>query len=128
MGSTAFSCTALIYLPFPFTFVILPLLWAAIALPRFEAFAVCFCTLLLITVLISLGVLHLQASAHVFGELGLYLPMLLILIPAHAMAMVMHTFRVEKQHIVERKPLSQRAGVFRHRHGAGVAGGQMAAG
>ncbi len=33
---------ALTYLPFPFTFVILPLLWAAIALPRFEAFAVCF--------------------------------------------------------------------------------------
>ncbi len=101
MGSLAFSYLALTYLPFPFTFVILPLLWAAIALPRFEAFAVCFCTLLLITVLISLGVLHLQASAHVFGELGLYLPMLLILIPAHAMAMVMHTFRVEKQHIVE---------------------------
>ena len=82
MGSLAFSYLALTYLPFPFTFVILPLLWAAIALPRFEAFAVCFCTLLLITVLISLGVLHLQASAHVFGELGLYLPMLLILIPA----------------------------------------------
>lgn len=102
MGSLAFSYLALTHLPFPFTFVILPLLWAAIALSRFETFTVCFCTLLLITVLLSLGLLRLTSSRHTFlGELGLYLPMLLILIPAHAMAMVMHTFRVEKQHIVE---------------------------
>ena len=102
MGSLAFSYLALTHLPFPFTFVILPLLWAAIALSRFETFTVCFCTILLITVLLSLGLMRLTSSRHTFlGELGLYLPMLLILIPAHAMAMVMHTFRVEKQHIVE---------------------------
>ncbi|HEI9905350.1 TPA: diguanylate cyclase [Serratia marcescens] len=101
MVTLAFSFMALTYLPFPFTFVILPLLWAAIALPRFEAFTVCFCTLLLITVMISLGLLHFQASGKHLGDLGLYLPMLLILIPAHAMAVVMHAFRVEKQHIVE---------------------------
>ncbi len=88
MGSLAFSYLALTHLPFPFTFVILPLLWAAIALSRFETFTVCFCTILLITVLLSLGLMRLTSSRHTFlGELGLYLPMLLILIPAHAMAM-----------------------------------------
>ncbi|MGK2698835.1 diguanylate cyclase [Serratia surfactantfaciens] len=101
MLTLVFSYLALIYLPFPFTFVILPLLWAAIALPRFEAFTVCFCTILLITVMISLGLAHFQTANSRLGDLGLYLPMLLILVPAHAMAMVMHTFRVEKQHIVE---------------------------
>ncbi|MEW7000570.1 hypothetical protein M5585_10100 [Serratia ureilytica] len=63
MVTLAFSFMALTYLPFPFTFVILPLLWAAIALPRFEAFTVCFCTLLLITVMISLGLLHFRLPA-----------------------------------------------------------------
>ncbi|HFI5308796.1 diguanylate cyclase [Serratia liquefaciens] len=96
-----FSYLALSYLPFPFTFVILPLLWAAIALPRLEAFVICFCTTLMITVMISIGLLHFHAPTGPFSDIEIYLPILLILIPAHSMAMVMHAFRVEKQHIVE---------------------------
>ncbi|CAI0715594.1 diguanylate cyclase [Serratia quinivorans] len=101
IASLVFCYLALTYLPFPFTFVILPLLWAAIALPRLETFTVCFCTTLMITVMISFGLLHFRAPTTPLGDIVIYLPILLILIPAHSMAMVMHSFRVEKQHIVE---------------------------
>jgi diguanylate cyclase (GGDEF)-like protein/PAS domain S-box-containing protein len=101
IASLIFCYLALTYLPFPFTFVILPLLWAAIALPRLEAFTICFCTTLMITVMISFGLLHFRAPTTPLSDIGIYLPILLILIPAHSMAMVMHSFRVEKQHIVE---------------------------
>lgn len=101
IASLVFGYLALAHLPFPFTFVILPLLWAAIALPRLEAFTICFCTTVMITVMISFGLLHFRIPTTPFSDIEIYLPILLILIPAHAMAMVMHAFRVEKQHIVE---------------------------
>ncbi|CAI1204667.1 Cyclic di-GMP phosphodiesterase Gmr [Serratia proteamaculans] len=101
IASLVFGYLALAHLPFPFTFVILPLLWAAIALPRLEAFTICFCTTLMITVMISLGLLHFRTPTTPLSDIEIYLPILLILIPAHSMAMVMHAFRVEKQHIVE---------------------------
>lgn len=101
MVTLAFSYLALSHLPFPFTFVILPLLWAAIALPRLEAFIICFCTTLTITVMIAFGLLHIHLTITPLSDIEIYLPILLILIPAHSMAMVMHAFREEKQHIVE---------------------------
>lgn len=101
MGTLIFSYLALLNLPFPFTFIILPLLWAAISLPRLEAFITCFATTLMITVMISLGQLHFQDRGTFLRDVEIYIPLLLILIPAHAMAMVMHAFRVEKEHIVE---------------------------
>ncbi|MGN7974819.1 diguanylate cyclase [Serratia sp. 22264] len=101
MGAQAFSYLALSYLPFPFTFVILPLLWAAIALPRLEAFIICFCTTLMVTMMISFGLLHVHLTLTPLSNIEIYLPILLILIPAHSMAMVMHAFREEKRHIVE---------------------------
>ncbi len=101
MAALIFCYLALAYLPFPFTFVILPLLWAAIVLPRLEAFSICFCATLMITVMISLGLLHYRAPTTPLSDIEIYLPILLILIPAHSMTMVMHAFREEKQHIVE---------------------------
>lgn len=101
MGTLAFSYLALTNLPYPFTFIILPLLWTAISLPRLEAFTICFATTLMITVSISFGVLYAQDRGQFLGEIEVYLPLILILIPAHAMVMVMHAFRVEKEHIVE---------------------------
>lgn len=101
MGTLLFTYLTLINLPFPFTFIILPLLWAAIGLPRLEAFIICFATTLMITIMISLGQLHFQDRGEFLSDIKIYLPLMLILIPAHAMAMVMHAFRVEKEHIVE---------------------------
>ncbi|MFC0225159.1 diguanylate cyclase [Serratia aquatilis] len=101
MGTLIFCYLALTNMPYPFTFVILPLLWAAISLQRLEAFITCFATTLVITVMISLGKLHFQESGHYLPDVEIYLPLLLILIPAHAMAMVMYTLKVEKEHIVE---------------------------
>lgn len=101
MGTLAFSYLALFNLPYPFTFIILPLLWVAIRLPRLEAFTICFATTLMITVIISFGVLYFQDRGQFLGEVEVYLPLILILIPAHAMVMVMHAFRVEKEHIEE---------------------------
>lgn len=101
MGTLIFSYLALINMPYPFTFVILPLLWAAISLQRLEAFITCFATTLMITVMVSLGLLHFQESGHYLPDVEIYLPLLLILIPAHSMAMVMHTLKIEKERIVE---------------------------
>ncbi|AHG18990.1 diguanylate cyclase [Chania multitudinisentens RB-25] len=101
MGTLTFAYLALLNLPYPFTFVILPLLWAAISLPRLEAFIICFTTTLMITIMISIGLLHFQTQKQFLGDIEIYLPLLLILLPAHSMSMVMHAFRVEKNHIVE---------------------------
>ncbi|WON75817.1 diguanylate cyclase [Serratia sp. UGAL515B_01] len=100
-GTLTFSYLALFSMPYPFNFVILPLLWAAISLKRLEAFITYFTTTLMITVMISLGLLRFQQSGHYFPNVEIYLPLLLILIPAHAMTMLMHTLRVEKERIVE---------------------------
>ncbi|MHA7845837.1 diguanylate cyclase [Serratia sp. D1N4] len=101
MATLSFSYLALLHLPYPFNFVILPLLWAAIRLPRLETFIICFATTLMITVVISLGLLHFQDHGRFLGDVEIYLPLILILFPAHAMSMVMHAFRVEKEHIEE---------------------------
>ncbi|PVZ83848.1 diguanylate cyclase [Serratia sp. S1B] len=101
VGTLALTYLALINLPFPFTFIIPPLLLAALSLPRLETFITGFAATLMITIMTSLGLLHLQDRLPFLSDLEVYLPLLLILIPAHAMAMVMHALRVEKRHIVE---------------------------
>ncbi|KFK96822.1 MULTISPECIES: diguanylate cyclase [unclassified Serratia (in: enterobacteria)] len=96
-----FSYLVLVNLPYPFAFVTLPLLWAAISLSRLKTFIICFATTLMITVAISLGLLHFSAHRPFLGDVEIYLPLILILIPAHSMSMVMHAFRVEKKRIIE---------------------------
>ncbi|MDN0124270.1 diguanylate cyclase [Yersinia aleksiciae] len=91
----------LLYLPFPFTFVILSLIWAAIRLPRLETFTLCFLATLLIALMINFNLFTLQADTKMSVQAFSFIPLLMVLIPPHAMAMVMHAFRMEKEHIVE---------------------------
>lgn len=105
MGMMILSLAAcyigLIYLPFPFTFVIMALIWTAIRLPRLETFTICFLATLLIALMINFNLFTLQADTTLSVQAFSFIPLLMVLIPPHAMAMVMHSFRMEKEHIVE---------------------------
>ncbi|AVX37243.1 diguanylate cyclase [Yersinia massiliensis] len=91
----------LIYLPFPFTFVIMALIWTSIRLPRFETFTICFLATLMIALMINFNLFTLHTDSTLSVQALSFIPLLMVLIPPHAMAMVMHAFRMEKEHIVE---------------------------
>ncbi|WP_114193271.1 diguanylate cyclase [Edaphovirga cremea] len=95
------SYLSLIYLVSPFVFIIIPLLWSATRLSRMEAFSVFFCVTLMITLLLISGKINIMLYNAKPSFTLMYVPLLLILLPANAMAMVMHALRVEKSHIAE---------------------------
>lgn len=53
----------LIYLPFPFTFVIMALIWTSIRLPRFETFTICFLATLMIALMINFNLFTLHTDS-----------------------------------------------------------------
>ncbi|ADM40998.1 hypothetical protein ETAF_0879 [Edwardsiella tarda FL6-60] len=88
---------ALPLLPYPFTFILIPLLWAAVALPLWPAFLIFCCTALLLCA---------QMNGHAVAIAGespllLYMPILLVLLPAHAIAIQTHAYRRESQRLAE---------------------------
>ncbi|MFA3761962.1 diguanylate cyclase [Yersinia sp. 2544 StPb PI] len=91
----------LIYLPFPFTFVIMTLIWTSIRLPRFETFTICFMATLLIALMLNFKLYTINSDTNLSIQAFSFIPLLMVLIPPHAMAMVMHSFRMEKEHIIE---------------------------
>ncbi|CNI89245.1 MULTISPECIES: diguanylate cyclase [Yersinia] len=99
--SLAACYIGLIYFPFPFTFVIMALIWVSIRLPRFETFILCFLSTLLIALMINFNLFTLPPDPKMSVQAFSFIPLLMVLIPPHAMAMVMHSFRMEKEHIVE---------------------------
>ena len=93
---------ALKWLPYTFAFITIPLLWSAIRLPRVEAFIIFLSMTLMIALLHTSGIVSVQPHAVVQIPQGLiFLPLLLILTPANAMAMAMHALRTEKSHITQ---------------------------
>lgn len=94
---------SLIYMPYPFTFVIMALIWTSIRLPRFETFTLCFLATLLIAMMINFNLFTLQADAKLSVQAFSFIPLLMVLIPPHAMAMVMHAFRMEKNILLKVK-------------------------
>jgi len=93
---------ALKWLPYTFAFITIPLLWCAIRLPRIEAFIIFLCMTLMIALLHTSGIVSVQPHTVVQIPQGLiFLPLLLILTPANAMAMAMHALRAEKSHITQ---------------------------
>nr|WP_238485711.1 diguanylate cyclase [Rahnella ecdela] len=93
---------ALKWLPYTFAFITIPLLWCAIRLPRVEAFIIFLSMTLMIALLHTSGIVSVQPHAVVQIPQGLiFLPLLLILTPANAMAMAMQTLRAEKSHITQ---------------------------
>ncbi|MGC6387686.1 diguanylate cyclase domain-containing protein [Ewingella sp. S1.OA.A_B6] len=92
---------ALKWLPYPFAFITIPLLWTAIRLPRVEAFFIFLCMTLMITLLQTTGVISVILHFTPLPESLLFTPLILILLPANAMAMAMHALRVEKSNITQ---------------------------
>nr|WP_279639220.1 PAS domain S-box protein [Rahnella contaminans] len=93
---------ALKWLPYTFAFITIPLLWCAIRLPRIEAFIIFLSMTLMIALLHTSGIINVQPHTVMQIPQGLiFLPLLLILMPANAMAMAMHSLRMEKSHITQ---------------------------
>jgi len=93
---------ALKWLPYTFAFITIPLLWCAIRLPRIEAFIIFLSMTLMIALLHTSGIINVQPHTAMQVPQGLiFLPLLLILMPANAMAMAMHSLRAEKSHITQ---------------------------
>lgn len=95
------SVAALKYLPFPFTFVILPLLFGAIKLPRLQAFSLCMLTTIGMYIILTTGLIVPDIAYTSDPGILLPVPLLMVLIPAHAMAMIIHALREEHHHILE---------------------------
>lgn len=93
--------SAIRYLPWPFTFVIVVLFYSAVRLPRFEAFVVFFATVAMMTFMVAFDLMPLQNRSALAANTAGWLPFLMALIPSHMMALVMHSFREEKAHITE---------------------------
>lgn len=89
------------YVPWPFTFIIVLLMWSAVRLPRMEAFLIFLATVMMVSLMMASDPsLLVTPKAHVMNNLP-WLPFLLILLPANVMTMVMYAFRAERKHITE---------------------------
>ncbi|ANG93435.1 diguanylate cyclase [Enterobacteriaceae bacterium 155047] len=92
---------AINWLPWPFTCIIVLLMWSAVRLPRMEAFLVFLVTVMMVSLMIATHPTPLtsQHSEAMFN--APWLPFLMILLPANVMTMVMYAFRAERKHITE---------------------------
>ncbi len=96
------SYLALLYMPWPFTFIIVFLMWSAIRLPRLEAFIVFLGTLMVVSLMMATtNQAGLQQPHTAIMNNAPWLPFLMILLPANVMTMVMYSFREERKHITE---------------------------
>ncbi|WP_233592500.1 PAS domain S-box protein [Erwinia psidii] len=89
------------YMPWRFTAVMVVLLYSAVRLPRFGAFVVFLATLSMMMMMLSCNMLEIRSARSGFMTDNPWLPFLLVIIPSHLMALLMHSFREEKKHITE---------------------------
>jgi diguanylate cyclase (GGDEF)-like protein/PAS domain S-box-containing protein len=97
----ALSWLALRFLPWPFTAVIVLLMWSAIRLPRMEAFLIFLTTVMMVSLLMATNPLMIMTPKTDVTLNAPWLPFLMILLPANIMTMVMYAFRSERKHITE---------------------------
>ncbi len=95
------SWLALHYLPWPFTAVIVLLMWSAVRLPRMEAFLVFLMTIMMVSMLIAVDPSLITMPKDSVMMNAPWLPFLMILLPVNVMTMVMYAFRAERKHIIE---------------------------
>ena len=96
-----FSWLSMMYVPWPFTCVIVLLMWSAVRLPRMEAFLIFLSTVLMVSLMLAANPSLLYTpKANVMSSIP-WLPFLMILLPANMMTMVMYAFRAERKHISE---------------------------
>ncbi|STJ61170.1 sensor protein [Escherichia coli] len=95
------SWLSMLYLPWPFTFIIVLLMWSAVRLPRMEAFLIFLTTVMMVSLMMAADP-SLLATPRTYPMSHMpWLPFLLILLPANIMTMVMYAFRAERKHISE---------------------------
>lgn len=95
------SWLAMKFVPWPFTCVIVLLMWSAVRLPRMEAFLIFLATVMVVSLMMAADpTLLVTPKIEVMAYLP-WLPFLMILLPANIMTMVMYAFRAERKHITE---------------------------
>lgn len=97
----AFSWLSMMYLPWPFTCVIVLLMWSAVRLPRMEAFLIFLSTVMMVSLMLAANPSLLSTSKTFVMSSMPWLPFLMILLPTNMMTMVMYAFRAERKHISE---------------------------
>lgn len=95
------SWLSMLYLPWPFTFIIVLLMWSAVRLPRMEAFLIFLTTVMMVSLMMAADPSQLATPRTYLMSHMPWLPFLLILLPANIMTMVMYAFRAERKHISE---------------------------
>ena len=95
------SWLSMLYLPWPFTFIIVLLMWSAVRLPRMEAFLIFLTTVMMVSLMMAADLSLLATPRTYLMSHMPWLPFLLILLPANIMTMVMYAFRAERKHISE---------------------------
>ena len=95
------SWLSMMYVPWPFTCVIVLLMWSAVRLPRMEAFLIFLSTVMMVSLMLAANPSLLYTpKTHIMTSIP-WLPFLMILLPANMMTMVMYAFRAERKHISE---------------------------
>lgn len=100
-ATLALSAGAMLYLPWPFTCIIVLLMWSAVRLPRMEAFLIFLLTVMLVSLMMATNPRDLTATHIAAMTNAPWLPFLMMLLPANIMTMVMYAFRAERKHITE---------------------------
>lgn len=102
MAVTLVLCWAAItWLPWPFTCVIVLLIWSAVRLPRMEAYLVFLATIMMVSLMMARNPASMTPQNAIVALNAPWLPFLMMLLPANVMTMVMYAFRAERKHITE---------------------------
>lgn len=101
----ALSVIAMLYLPWPFTFIMVLMMWSAVRLPRIEAFLI---FLLLIMMALTLSAQHPLVQENIENTLNNYrlsnmlgLPFLMVQLPTGVMSIAMYAVYSERRRIAE---------------------------
>jgi len=97
----ALSAMAMLWMPWPFTFVIVLMMWSAVRLPRMEAFTIFLITVMMLSLMMAVDPTTLVTPHEHMMNNAPWLPFLLMLLPVSVMTMVMYAFRAERKHISE---------------------------
>ncbi|WP_432700174.1 MASE1 domain-containing protein [Kluyvera cryocrescens] len=99
------SILSIFYMPWPFTFIMVLLMWSAVRQPRVEAFLI---TLVTIMAVLTLTAQHPMVQEMIESTLNIYklanmpgLPFMLVLLPTGVMSITMYAIDSERRHITE---------------------------
>lgn len=99
------SLVSMLYMPWPFTFIMVLLMWSAVRLPRVEAFLVFLITIMTV---LTLTAQHPLVQHMIENTLSSYrlsnmpgLPFLMVLLPTGVMSIAMYAVYNERRHIAE---------------------------